>query len=315
MNKLKLIILLLVVGIFSFASINIAAAQVPSSDNSANSGSTNVPTSDNSANAGNTTIPSQDNSSNSGTANVPPSDNSSNTGGINVPPSDNSANAGNTNTVPSNDNSTNTNGNSSRGSSNRRNINNTDTLGISDIKVTLFGSSIATTSLTRGQTYIISWSSSETNESTILDLVSISSGVSVVIGMSSNTEKANTFTWTVPTSTTLSDYILRFTSSIDGDATNSPDIYTVTRGTTGAGNNTVTTSGVSSNNSGASEEEVDSEIPSVVDSENSQTAAVGDANGFSSKYFLGFLILLLAIAGIILAREQRNKTPNSTPNK
>ena len=189
---------------------------------------------------------------------------------------------------------------------------------ISNIKVTLVGSSIPITNLFIGQTYTISWSTSVQNVNTALNFAFISSGSKILIGVSSNPNTVNTLNWIVPASATTGNYILYFTDP-SNKATNAPDMYKIVTarstssanlfGGTGGGSLSQTGESFEFANGSATE---DLTVPSGENEEainETQTAAAGSAFvGFwSNKYVFWFFIILLIIAGILLAWERKNQ--------
>ncbi len=233
-----------------------------------------------------------------------------------------SADSGNNNVPDTVDPGTSADGSDSGNGRNGRNNSQENAIQISNIKVTPAGSSVATTTFIKGQTYTISWSASEQNENTAINIVS-TLGANTLVGVSSNPDTNNTFNWTVPASIAIGDYMLVFTDS-DNRVTNASDLYRVTAATTLTNNSgTPITRNPSStqspNNSvDGAEGEEESELPLVVGADEeginaeSQLASAGSASG-ASKYFLWLLILLVIIGGILLVREHINKNPNTPP--
>ena len=312
---------------FSFAVLVAIVAIAPNfsvaltvQDNGTTAGTgSNLTIQDNGSTAGSGSAalpPIQDNGTTAGAggSNLPPvQDNgtTAGTGDSNLPPvQDNGTTAGGGGSTPPTQDNGNTAG-SSGGSRGGRSPS-PDTTEISDIKVTPAGSTVAATTLTRGQTYVISWSASNDDVNTAINLISVSTGASIFIGVSENPDAVNTFTWTVPASLAGGNYVIRFTDE-SNHTTDSSNMYTVRGASSPSGSPSGNTGGNGNQEQTLGEET--SELPLVVGSEDSlevdpdsQVAAAGGATGFFSKYFLWFLILLLVIVGIILAREQRNKT-------
>ncbi|MFA6076690.1 MAG: hypothetical protein WC735_01285 [Candidatus Paceibacterota bacterium] len=193
----------------------------------------------------------------------------------------------------------------------------TSTQNISDIKVTLVGSSVSITNLVRGGTYTISWDASVQNADTSISLVS-SYGSNILIGTSKNANGANTLNWTVPTYLALGTYTLRFTDSSNRmtDASNVYRIVSRRSSNAGAealgtgGGNLIDTDGESSTVSPDETEVLPSEDSQISDETSpvDQTAAVGNAftDFLSNKYILWFFVLLLIIVGALFFQERKD---------
>jgi hypothetical protein len=210
-------------------------------------------------------------------------------------------------------------GGGSRSSGSSSADNNNDEVIISNIRVTLLGSEVPTTTLIRGETYTIYWNSSERGAQVSIVLAPVSGGSIIFIGTSTNPNTGvNQMNWTVPTSTSIGgNYILRFTDR-SNHPTDVPDTYRIIYGLgrSGSGSGTLGTGGGILPSSAVSSLEVPEEEATITEvptseSENidpSQTASSIDAfkDFLNNKYVLWFFVLLLVIAGILLVRERKN---------
>ena len=302
------IVILAVVSMAPFFAFAIATQ-----DNGETAGTTStIATQSNGTTAGTNYIPAtQDNGTTAGTANTPVIQDNGTTAGMgNVPTTqDNGTTAG----TGSDSSPAGGSGSGRSGTTGGR-----TSIQISNIKVTLVGSSIPITYLFVGQTYTISWSASVQNVNTALNFASISSGSKISIGVSTNPNTVNTLNWIVPASATPGNYILYFTDP-SNKATNAPDMYKIVTarstssanlfGGTGGGSLSQTGESFEFANGSATE---DLTVPSGENEEainETQTAAAGSAFvGFwSNKYVFWFFIILLIIAGILLAWERKNQ--------
>lgn len=287
---------------------------------------------DNGATAGESnTPPVQDNGTTAGEANTPPvQDNGTTAGSPSTPPiQDNGTTAGTSNTPAVQDNGTtagadtssgNTGGPSGSSGRSRNTIGTATVIQISNIQITPSGAALPTVTLAIDRTYIASWQSSIRNVNTTIELVSVSTGKKVLLGVSSNPSSVNTFSFTTPT-IAIGDYTLRFTDNANR-TTIAPNIYTVVNKPAAvntpakAGENTKTAGTPSIKTSaedgiGESETAPLTTLEEIIpEEESNQAASVLSAIGdFLNKYLLRFFILVLLIAGALLVWERRNAVP------
>jgi len=198
---------------------------------------------------------------------------------------------------------------------------------ISNIKVTPVGSSASTTTLVRGNSYTVNFESPNSNGKTTVDLVNTTSGVSILIGTKDNVNGINSLNWTVPNSSAVGNYMLRFTDS-GNNSTVAVDLYRIATATTATG----TTPGASprtgsgssnlgtgesdrSNGSNSSDDSIE-ETPLITttdendnrNDDESQTASViGGIGGFLGRNIPWFILILIIIGGILGYRQHLNK--------